>query len=174
MVDPYDEDDLDSGASRPRQARSPVLAVLLPFLALIAVVSGYVWLTDGRSVEVATPVVNPEVTETLQGLRALQQRTARKIEAIEQNVVAARADLKKLSGQVSALAARVDALQNVATAPSNAAWPSPLFNPKPDPGAQAITLPSKSRSWRLKPPGPDAIGGATSSTAPAPGREDQR
>jgi cell division protein FtsB len=74
---------------------------------------------DSTKVVAAARTADPGVTR--EDFQALQQKTATELEAIE-------ADLQKLSDQVSALAAKVDALQDAAAA-----------SPQPNARAQAPT-----------------------------------
>jgi uncharacterized coiled-coil protein SlyX len=55
---------------------------------------------------------------TLENLQAALQQTTSELEAMNQNIAATKAELQKLSDQVSALATRVDALQNAPPSPS--------------------------------------------------------
>ena len=112
-------------SERPR--RTALLPFSLAAIAAIALAWGcYLLFSYGRPIELdSTKVVaaarttDPGVTR--EDFRALQQRTATELEAIE-------ADLQKLSDQVSALAAKVDALQDAAAA-----------SPQPNARAQAPT-----------------------------------
>jgi hypothetical protein len=109
-------------SERPR--RTALLPFSLAAIAAIALAWGcYLLFSYGRPIELdSTKVVaaarttDPGVTR--EDFRALQQKTATELEAIE-------ADLQKLSDQVSALAAKVDALQDAAAAGSNARAQAP-------------------------------------------------
>jgi hypothetical protein len=109
---------------RPRRT-----AVMLTSLAAIAVMAlapaCYLWFNYDRSIEpgssgavAAARVADPGVGVTLENLRTAQQQTTSELQAMKQNIAASEAELQKLSGQVSALATRVDALQNAPPSPS--------------------------------------------------------
>jgi hypothetical protein len=113
---------------QPTTSEHPRRTALLPFslaaIAAIALAWGcYLLFSYGRPIELdstrvvaAARTADPGVTR--EDFRALQQKTATELEAIE-------ADLQKLSDQVSALAAKVDALQDAAAAGSNARAQAP-------------------------------------------------
>ena len=132
-------------------------------LVVIAMSSGYIWLTYGHLIERGPPVFDPQVTAALQDLRALQVQLAQKMEEIDRRLMAAQADLKNLSDQLSALEVRMRGLQNV--------W-NPL-TPEPDAGARPIMPPSKKPSEAPKSAGPKSLDGAPL-TAPAPDESDRK
>jgi uncharacterized protein HemX len=157
MVDPYD--DLDWHPTKRR--RAPAVFVALVASAMIAAaVAAYFWSQSHED------TVAPEAVATLQEIRLLQQQIAGRIDAIDQKVVAAQTDLKRLSGQLSALAARVDAL--------NAAGLTSSMEPPSDARAQVPAPPSKKRLPAPKPTGPVSVGGAPQNAPPAPDQNGQR
>jgi hypothetical protein len=99
-----------------------VLLFSLAAIATIALLPAcYFWFSYGRPIEpesskviVAARAADPGVTA--ENLRASQQRTATELEAITQDVAANKADLQKAFDQISALAAKVDALRDAAAA----------------------------------------------------------
>jgi uncharacterized coiled-coil protein SlyX len=94
------------------------------------------------------PAINPDVSSALKNLQAFQLQTAGQINQITQNIAATQADLKKLSDQLSALTARLDALQNAAAVPS----PSPTAHPSAAP-AHAQLKPGEKPIRAPKPAG---------------------
>jgi uncharacterized coiled-coil protein SlyX len=99
----------------------------LAAIAVMALASAcYLWFNYDRSIEPgssgaasAARVADPGVGVTLEKLQAAQQQTTGELEAMNQNIAATKAELRKLSDQVSAIATRVDTLQN-ALPPSSA------------------------------------------------------
>jgi hypothetical protein len=160
MVDPYDEEE-DLAWQPAKRRRAPAVLASLVISAMIAAAAAYLWSQSHYE-----NTVTPEAGATLQEIRALQQHMAGRIDAIDQNVVAAQTDLKKLSGQLSALAARVDAL-NAAGFPSSMELPS-------DARAQVLAPPSKKRLPAPKPSGPASVESAPPNTPPAPDQSGQR
>ena len=90
--------------------------VLLFSLAAIAAIASlsacYLWFSDGRPIEPDSKVIAAADHSMMVDVRASQQKTATELERVTQD---AAADLQKLSDQVSALAAKVDTLQDAAT-----------------------------------------------------------
>jgi uncharacterized coiled-coil protein SlyX len=117
---------------QPTTSERPRRTALLPFslaaIAAIALAWGcYLLFSYGRPIELdstrvvaAARTADPGVTR--EDFQALQQKTATELEAMGQYI---EADLQKLSDQVSALAAKVDALQDAAAAGSNARAQAP-------------------------------------------------
>jgi hypothetical protein len=109
---------------RPR--RTTVMLASFTAIAVMAFAAAcYLWFNYDRSIEPSssgTPttvgVANPASGVTLENLQAALQQTTRELEAINQNIAASKAEHQKLSDQVSALATRVDALQNAHPSPS--------------------------------------------------------
>ena len=134
---------------QPTTSEHPCRIALLSFslaIAAIALVSGcYLLFSYERPIEpdskviAATRIANPGVT--IENLRASQQKTATELEMMTQDVTANKADLQKLSDQVSALAAKVDALRDAA-----AAWPASSVTRQPNAPAQASTKKSSKQT----------------------------
>lgn len=146
-----------------RRSRAPRVLLIGAALAVIAA-SAYGWLNFGRLVQPAesapSPVAaavarNTEETVALKGFQSFQQQTAQSLQSMDQGIAAQKADLTRLSDQLSALAARVDALQT-------AAAPAP---PPAAPARPAATAPRK-RLPVARPAGPISVGGAPLSAAP--------
>jgi uncharacterized coiled-coil protein SlyX len=91
---------------------------------IAAVGAAYAWLNyDGIVQNVvsagqpatAQPVTNQRETVPLEDFQALQKRTADSLKSVNENLVAQKADLQRLSEQVSALAAKLDVMQGMAS-----------------------------------------------------------
>ena len=103
---------------RPRRT-----AVLFFFLAAIAAISSlsacYLWFSDGRPIEPDSKVIAAADRSMMVDLRASQQKITTDLERITQDAEATKADLQNLSDQVSALGAKVDALQDATASPTS-------------------------------------------------------
>jgi hypothetical protein len=130
---------------RPR--RTAVMLALFTAIAVIALASVcYLWFNYDRSIGPGlsgTPttvgVANPAAGVTLENLQAALQQTTSELEAMKQNLAASKAEHQKLFDQVSALATRVDALQNAHPSPSASGIarqpskkPTPTLRPAPN------------------------------------------
>lgn len=133
--------ELFSGASKP----DPVLATL----------------TDVQSRQQQTVAALHENGAALQRNTAMLQQSAAALESLRQDFTAQQTELKRLSGQVSSLIARVDALQN-AIAPLAT---SSIREPK----TRAQATLRKRTLLLTKPVGPVSVGGAPLSPVPPPG-----
>lgn len=148
----------DQKPSRQRGGRAPRVLLIVAVLALIAAASAYGWLNYGRLVQPAssapTPVAaavagNTEETVALKDFQSFQQQTAQSLQSMEQGIAAQKADLTRLSDQLSALTARLEALQTAA-APA----PPPVAPARPAVSALRKRLPVARRA------GPISVGGA--------------
>ncbi len=146
-----------------RRALSRTLAavILVAVVAAIGAATTYFWFNSDRLLEASSshevapaPVIDPEVTATLKDIQSLQQHTAAVLDALVEGAAAQQADLKRLSGQLSILAERVDALQNPAVPPA------PLAVSESTASVRAAVPPNKKRSHPSKPEGPVSVGGA--------------
>jgi uncharacterized coiled-coil protein SlyX len=141
------------------QKRNGTASRVLGFIAVLAVVgaaAGYVFLNYDRLVgaapamqsTAAPPVGNSPDTIPLQEIMSLQEQMAESLEATRRDVATQQADLKKLSDQVSALAAKIDGLQSSArpAAPPEPIRPAAIAAqkkptaPKPPKPAGAISV----------------------------------
>lgn len=121
-----------------RRRPTAVLPFHLAWITALALVSAcYLWFSYTRPIEpgsskliAAAGIADP--VETRETVRASQQKMAAELEAMTQDVLANKADLQKLSDQVSALAAKIDGLRDAA-----AAWPASGIARQPNPHAQA-------------------------------------
>ena len=82
-------------------------------------------------------IADPGVTR--EDFQASQQKTATQLEAMGEDIAVTKANLKKLSDQVSAMAAKVDALRDAA-----AAWPTSSIARQPNVRAKTPRKSSKS------------------------------
>ncbi|MDR3485334.1 MAG: hypothetical protein P4M05_10545 [Bradyrhizobium sp.] len=130
------------GAQRSRKRGT--FAIVALFLVAFAA-AAYVWLNyDGIAQVVssaaqpatAQPVAGHRETVPLEDFQTFQKQTTDSLTSVNQNLVAQKADLQRLSEQVSALAARLEAMQSAAsTAPPQqtvpARSPAPAERKKP-------------------------------------------
>jgi transposase-like protein/uncharacterized coiled-coil protein SlyX len=89
--------------------------------------------------------IGGEETVTLKDFQAFQRQTADSLQSAAQDIATQKADLERLSDQVSALAAKIDALQS-------AAAPKPLQTAVP--ARPAVPLRPAVIAQRKKPPAP--------------------
>lgn len=159
MVESYDGGQgLDWRPSTRRQASAVLVSLVAS--AMIAAAAAYFWSQFHQDPE------SPESAATLQEIRGLQQQMSGRIDVIHHSVAAAHTDLKKLSGQLSALAARVDAL-------SAAQFTSSIDVPS-DPRGQVLAPPIRNQLTPPKLSAPASIGSTPILTAPAPDQSGQR
>ena len=127
-------------------------------LALLGAASAWLWTawSDGLPAlssftsSAAAPADVPDKTVGLKDFQAFQQQIAGTMQSTAQLVAAQQAEIKRLSDQVAALNAKIDALQNSATS-AQAATPA---SPPPAPAA-----PRKKPVAPKQPPG-ISVGGA--------------
>lgn len=161
-------DDLDHQVRHAlqRRRRSPRVLPYVCILAAVAGTSGYVWLNyDGLAKlafaerSAAAPVVDSSDTGVTQKeFEALKRQTAESLQSTTEDINAQKAELKRLADQVSALAAKIDALQSAAApAPQQAAVPvrPPVIAARKKPPAPKTSGPISVGGSPL-PPGPSA------------------
>ena len=109
---------------RPRRT-TVMLASFTAIAVMASAAACYLWFNYDRSIEpsssgaaAASRAAEPGAGVTLQNLQAALQQTTSELEAMKQNIAASEAEHQKLFDQVSALATRVDALQNAHPSPS--------------------------------------------------------
>jgi len=135
----------DQPTTSERFRRSALLPCSLAAIAAIALASGcYFLFSYGRPVGPIPTKMVPAARiadsgVTREEFQASQRRTATQLEAMGQDIAASKADLKKLSEQVSAMAAKVDTLRDAA-----AAWPTSSIARQPNVRAKAPTKSSRS------------------------------
>jgi hypothetical protein len=112
---------------------------------------------------VSVPIPDPAVSATLKDIQLLQQQNAAVLVSLTQSSATQQADLKRISRQLSSLAAQADALQSAMTPLTTSSIPHP------NPRARVLGTSRKIISPLPKPVGPVSVGGAPLSPAPAPG-----
>jgi hypothetical protein len=112
---------------------------------------------------VSVPIPDPAVSATLKDIQVSQQQNAAVLVSLAQSSATQQADLKRISRQLSSLAAQTDALQS-AMAPMTT---SSIPHPHPNPRARILGTSRKIVSPLPKPVGPVSVGGAPLSPAPA-------
>jgi uncharacterized coiled-coil protein SlyX len=125
----------------PPQRRGWVAIAVVAALAVFAVTSALLWQVWGyglpslpsfSSATTPAPAEVPDKTVGLKEFEALQQQIATSAQSTAQSIAAQQAEIKRLSDQVSALAAKIEQLQN--PAPSAQV---PVAAPPPPPAAPA-------------------------------------
>jgi hypothetical protein len=112
---------------------------------------------------VSVPVLDPAVTATLKDIQLSQQQNTAVLISLTQSSATQQGDLKRISRQISSLAAQADALQNAVMPLTTSSIPH--SNPR----ARMVRTSRKIISPLPKPVGPVSVGGAPLSPAPAPG-----
>jgi hypothetical protein len=166
------EAELDLQPMALRRASSPVPAIVLCLSVLAAICAATAYaVSNGRFAEqfwletASAAIPDPTVSATLKDIRSSQQQNANKllenaavVESLTQSSIAQQADLKRIFDQLSSLAARVDAIQNVATPVTTSTQPTARV---------PAVRPSQKKPSRIpKPSGPVSVGGAPLRTAP--------
>jgi hypothetical protein len=111
----------------------------------------------------SAPIPDPVVSATLKDIQLSQQQNAAVLVSLTQSSATQQADLKRISRQLSSLAAQADALQSAVTPLTTSSIPHSNTR------ARVVRTSSKIISPLPKPIGPVSIGGAPLSPAPAPG-----
>jgi uncharacterized coiled-coil protein SlyX len=166
-----------------RRRRSPIFPVAVVVFAIAASGLAYAWVNYGDQVRAAmVPASVGTAPGTASGaesrrsadFEAFKSQTVDYLRSINDTLDAQKAELQKLSDQVSALVAKVDSFQRApVAAQSPAPPPPPIRNSTP---AQPITPPKPSptvRNWKpptAEPNGPISVGGAPLPPATAPDR----
>jgi uncharacterized coiled-coil protein SlyX len=141
-----------------RRGRAPRVLLIVAVLAAIAAASAYGWLNYGRLIQPASSAPSPvaaavtgntEETVALKDFQLFQQQMTQSLRSMDQGIAAQKADLARLSDQLSALTARLDVLQTAA-APA----PTPVAPARP-----AVNAPRK-KPPAVRPAGPISLGGA--------------
>jgi hypothetical protein len=112
---------------------------------------------------VSAPIPDPAVSATLKDIQLSQRQNAVVLVSLTQSFATQQADLKRISRQLSSLAAQADALQSAMTPLTTSSIPHP------NPRARVLGRSRKTISPLPKPVGPVSVGGAPLSPAPAPG-----
>jgi hypothetical protein len=111
----------------------------------------------------SAPIPDPAVSATLKDIQLSQQQNAAVLVSLTQSSATQQADLKRISRQLSSLAAQADALQSAVTPLTTSSIPHSNTR------ARVVRTSRKIISPLPKPVGPVSVGGAPLSPAPAPG-----
>ena len=111
----------------------------------------------------SAPIPDPAVSATLKDIQLSQQQNATVLVSLMQSSATQQADLKRISRQLSSLAAQTDALQSAVTPLTTSSIPHSNTR------ARVVRTSRKIISPLPKPVGPVSVGGAPLSPAPAPG-----
>ena len=111
----------------------------------------------------SAPIPDPAVSATLKDIQLSQQQNAAVLVSLTQSSATQQADLKRISRQLSSLAAQADALQSAVTPLTTSSIPHSNTR------ARVVRTSRKIVSPLPKPVGPVSVGGAPLSPAPVPG-----
>jgi len=111
----------------------------------------------------SAPIPDPLVSATLKDIQLSQHQNAAVLASLTQSSATQQADLKRISRQLSSLAAQADALQSAVTPLTTSSIPHPNTR------ARVVGTSRKVIPPLPKPVGPVSVGGAPLSPAPAPG-----
>jgi hypothetical protein len=150
-------------------SRAPAIIISLTFFALafISAATAYALSNFNRVAErsahetASAPTPDPIVSATMKDIQLAQQQNAAMLEQLTQSSAVQQTDLKRISNQLSSLAARADALQNMPVTTSAI--------PPPRERARAVRTSRQKPSLLPRPVGLVSVGGAPLSPAPAPG-----
>ena len=109
------------------------------------------------------PLPDPVVHAALKDIQSSQQQNAAVLVSLTQTSVSQQGDLKRISRQLSSLAAQTEALQSAVTPLTTSSIPHSK------PRARVVRTSRKTVSKPRKPIGPVSVGGAPLRPAPAPG-----
>jgi hypothetical protein len=112
---------------------------------------------------VSAPIPDPAVSATLRDIQLSQQQNTAVLVSLTQSSATQQADLKRISRQLSSLAAQADALQSAVTPLTTSSIPH--TNPR----ARVLRTSRKIIPPLPKPVGPVSVGGAPLSPAPGSG-----
>ena len=112
---------------------------------------------------VSAPIPDPAVSATLRDIQLSQQQNTAVLVSLTQSSATQQADLKRISRQLSSLAAQADALQSAVTPLTTSSIPH--TNPR----ARVLGTSRKIIPPLPKPVGPVSVGGAPLSPAPGSG-----
>jgi hypothetical protein len=115
----------------------------------------------------SAPIPDP-VSATLKDIQLSQQQNAAVLVSLTQSSATQQADLKRISRQLSSLAAQADALQNAVTPLTTSSIPH--SNTRANFRARVVRTSRNIIPPLPKPVGPVSVGGAPLSPAPAPAR----
>jgi hypothetical protein len=156
-------------AQQGASSRVPAIVVSLSALAVISAATAYSLPNFNRFAAqsphetASVPIPDPVVSATLKDIQLSQQQNAAVLVSLTQSSATQQADLKRISRQLSSLAAQADALQSAVTPVTTSSIP------QPNAPARVARRSRKQTSRLPKPVGPVSVGGAPLSPAPAPG-----
>ena len=107
-------------------------------------------------------IPDPVVNAALKDIQISQQQNAVVLASLTQSSAAQQGDLKRISRQLTSLAAQTDALQNAVSPLTTSSIPHSMVR------ARLVRPPRKTVATLPKPFGPVSVGGAPLSPAPAP------
>jgi len=110
----------------------------------------------------SAPILNPAVSATLKNIELSQQQNAAVLVSLTQSSATQQADLKRISRQLSSLAAQADAMQSSMSPLTTSSIPHSNFR------ARVVRTQRKTIATLPKPFGPVSVGGAPLSPAPVP------
>jgi len=110
----------------------------------------------------SAPIPDPPVSATLRDIQLSQQQSAAVLASLTQSAATSQADLKRISRQLSSLAAQADALQSAVGPLTTSSIPHSNFR------ARVVRTSRKTAPPLPKPFGPVSVGGAPLSPARAP------
>jgi hypothetical protein len=157
-----------------RQRRSRIFPIAFIMFVICACACGYLWVNHGnelRTALFATPqataptAASSEQPVSRADLDSYERQTTDSLRSATENLEAQKADLKKLSDQMTKLVAKVDALRNAeATAPASQPIKTLI-------SGQAVMLPQRvaiaqRKKQAPKSTGPISVGGAPLPIAP--------
>jgi hypothetical protein len=112
---------------------------------------------------VSAPIPDPAVSATLRDIQLSQQQNTAVLVSLTQSSATQQADLKRISRQLSSLAAQADALQSAVTPVTTSSIPHSNSR------ARVVRTSRKIIPALPKPVGPVSVGGAPLSPAPGSG-----
>jgi hypothetical protein len=168
-------DDLDRQVREAlqRRRRSPEVFLYVCILAAVGGMSGYLWLNYDNITKLAfaehssiAPVVDSgDTSVTQQDFVSFKLQIAESLRSTIESIDAEKADLKSLFDQVSALAAKIDALQSAPQTHSVSGELRPTTQQAAAP-VRAPVVAARKKSQAPKTSGPISIGGAPLPAAP--------
>jgi uncharacterized coiled-coil protein SlyX len=145
------------------QRRRWVPIAVVAALAMFGIASAFAWRASGGAAlllpsfasgtgQAAAPpaIAAADKPVGLKDLQAFQQQIAGSMQSTAQLVAAQQAEIKRLSDQVAALAAKIETLQNPATSAQAVVPPPP---PPPPPATPATPAARKKPAAAKQPPG---------------------
>jgi hypothetical protein len=120
------------------------------------------FVAQSRHETASVPIPDPPVSATLKDIQLSQQQSAAVLVSLTQSAATSQADLKRISRQLSSLAAQADALQSAVGPLTTSSIPHSNFR------ARVVRTSRKIAPPLPKPFGPVSVGGAPLSPAPAP------